>query len=95
MKCQKGLFLDTLEQNLLLDQSNNELLQLSNDLEELARERTIIVMSLRNNIRVKLDVSSGPVEIESDAGGKTVINMYFPLVFHEQGAVPVRNTEQE
>jgi hypothetical protein len=35
------------EQNRLLDQSNNELLQLSNDLEELARERTIIEMSLR------------------------------------------------
>ncbi len=35
------------EQNQLLDQSNNELLQLSNDLEELARERTIIEMSLR------------------------------------------------
>jgi len=35
------------EKNQLLDQSNNELLQLSNDLEELARERTIIEMSLR------------------------------------------------
>jgi len=35
------------EKNRLLDQSNNELLQLSNDLEELARERTIIEMSLR------------------------------------------------
>lgn len=35
------------ERNQLLDQSNNELLQLSNDLEELARERTIIEMSLR------------------------------------------------
>ncbi len=35
------------EKNRLLDQSNNELLQLSNDLEQLARERTIIEMSLR------------------------------------------------
>ncbi len=35
------------EKNRLLDQSNSELLQLSNDLEELARERTIIEMSLR------------------------------------------------
>ena len=35
------------EKNQLLDQSNNELLQLSNDLEKLARERTIIEMSLR------------------------------------------------
>ncbi len=35
------------EKNRLLDQSNNELLQLSNDLEKLARERTIIEMSLR------------------------------------------------
>jgi signal transduction histidine kinase len=35
------------EQNRLLDQSNNELLQLGNDLEELARQRAIIEMSLR------------------------------------------------
>ncbi|HEB51324.1 MAG TPA: HAMP domain-containing histidine kinase [Desulfobulbus sp.] len=35
------------EQNRILDQANNELLQLSNDLEELARERTIIEMSLK------------------------------------------------
>ena len=35
------------EKNRLLDQLNNELLQLGNDLEELARERTIIEMSLR------------------------------------------------
>jgi hypothetical protein len=35
------------EKNQLLDQSNNELLQLSNHLEKLARERTIIEMSLR------------------------------------------------
>jgi signal transduction histidine kinase len=35
------------EKNRLLDQSNNELLQLSNDLEQLARERTIIEMSLK------------------------------------------------
>ena len=35
------------EQNRLLDQSNNELLQLSNDLEALAQERTIIEMSLK------------------------------------------------
>ncbi len=38
---------DKTEQNLLLDQSNDELVQLSNDLEELARERAIIEMSLR------------------------------------------------
>ena len=35
------------EQNRMLDQSNNELLQLSNDLEALAQERTIIEMSLK------------------------------------------------
>ena len=35
------------EQNRMLDQSNNELLQLSNDLEVLAQERTIIEMSLK------------------------------------------------
>ncbi len=35
------------EQNRILDQVNNELLQLGNDLEELARERTIIEMSLK------------------------------------------------
>ncbi len=35
------------EQNRLLDQSNNELLQLSNDLEVMAQERTIIEMSLK------------------------------------------------
>ena len=41
------------EKNRLLDQSNNELLQLSNDLEEMARERTIIEMSLRIADRVR------------------------------------------
>lgn len=35
------------EQNRMLDQSNNELLQLSNDLEAMAQERTIIEMSLK------------------------------------------------
>ncbi|MBW2328376.1 MAG: HAMP domain-containing histidine kinase [Deltaproteobacteria bacterium] len=42
-----SLLREKTEKNRLLDQSNNELLQLSNDLEELARERTIIEMSLR------------------------------------------------
>ncbi len=35
------------EQNRILDQVNNELLQLGNELEELARERTIVEMSLK------------------------------------------------
>jgi len=35
------------EQNRMLDQTNNELLQLGNDLEALAQERTIIEMSLK------------------------------------------------
>jgi hypothetical protein len=41
------LLRDKTEKNRLLDQSNTELLKLSNDLEEMARERTIIEMSLR------------------------------------------------
>ncbi len=41
------------EQNRILDQANNELLQLSNDLEELARERTIIEMSLKVADRIR------------------------------------------
>ena len=41
------------EQNRILDQANNELLQLSNDLEQLARERTIIEMSLKVADRIR------------------------------------------
>ncbi len=41
------------EQNRILDQANSELLQLSNDLEELARERTIIEMSLKVADRIR------------------------------------------
>jgi hypothetical protein len=49
------------EQNQLLDQSNYELLQLSNDLEELARERAIIELSLRiaDQVRNPITVIGG------------------------------------
>ncbi len=47
------LLRDAQERNQLLDRMNSELLQLTNDLEELAQERTIIEMSLRIADRIR------------------------------------------
>lgn len=66
-----SLLREKTEKNRLLDQSNNELLQLSNDLEELARERTIIEMSLRiaDQVRNPATVIGGMARQLLDKGG--------------------------
>jgi len=66
-----SLLREKTEKNRLLDQSNNELLQLSNDLEELARERTIIEMSLRiaDQVRNPATVIGGMARRLLDKGG--------------------------
>jgi signal transduction histidine kinase len=66
-----SLLREKTEKNRLLDQSNNELLQLSNDLEELARERTIIEMSLRiaDQVRNPATVIGGMARRLLDNGG--------------------------
>ncbi len=59
------------EQNQLLDQSNYELLQLSNDLEELARERAIIELSLRiaDQVRNPITIIGGMARRMLEKGG--------------------------
>ncbi|NOQ46459.1 MAG: hypothetical protein GQ559_07280 [Desulfobulbaceae bacterium] len=47
------LLRDKTEKNRILDQANEELLQLTNDLEDLAQERTIIEMSLKIADRIR------------------------------------------
>jgi signal transduction histidine kinase len=66
-----SLLREKTEKNRLLDQSNAELLQLSNDLEELARERTIIEMSLRiaDQVRNPATVIGGMARRLLDKGG--------------------------